>query len=103
MGYWEKRPLKVEPTDKLKTIMSDQELLELVYLDLDSNKFTVEWEVYHPAKNPIPIEIKFQLLNFINDNYLGDLDHKMIYSPDLFDYFTIDSLIILAYDSQKKI
>lgn len=103
MGYWEKRPLMVEPTDKLKLIMSEQILLNLVNSDLETIKLNLIWEVYHPAKNKITLELKTQLLNFINENYLGDQDHKMIYSFDLFDYFTRDSLIILAWDIQKKI
>ncbi len=96
MSYWKTRPLNVENTDKLKPILSNQELLDLVNKDISESKIQLDWVIFHPAKNPLDDNNKTKALNFINQYYLGESDHRMIYSKELFDYFIINSVVVLA-------
>ena len=104
LNYWANSPVKVEENltdlklNKPFQIIPNEIVLNKMNNFINSHPYKLDYKV-----NDKNLDLNI-LCNFINENYIDELDstHKFLYSVDLLEYYTSDSLVISFYSKQNE-
>lgn len=77
--------------NKSKQIISNDILLEKINKIIDNSNIKLEYEINSNGITNIDI------LNFVNENYYEDIEHKFTYELSAIEYYVKNSLVICYY------
>ena len=92
MSFWKEQPLSVN--DKaVEQILTSEELLSKI----QTANFKIEYKTF----TEVTPEFRAEILEFLNANYVGRSENKLRYSPNLFEFYLNNSLLIQFHPKGK--